>query len=71
MNPTVSVPEKKAEGVLVQMETFASATDDIPSEATLVRYDDFAKRSATDDADEKDVDKDFYKQSNAQYYSPA
>lgn len=71
--PSVSVNEKKLDGVHVQMETFASVTDAPESNATLVQYDnDSAKQSPTEVyGREPDENNEFYKKSNAEYYSAA
>ncbi|KAI0703732.1 hypothetical protein BC835DRAFT_901303 [Cytidiella melzeri] len=73
--PSVSLNEKKLDGVHVQMETFASITE-APSNTTLVQYnDDSAKPSPTDtfegDGEVPGADRDFFKRSNEEYYSAA
>lgn len=79
--PSVSLNEKKMDGVHVQMETFASVTPE--SNATLVqlaRGDDEGEPSPTDTyGGDKDGDGDgeghmhgdFFKRSNEEYYSAA
>lgn len=76
--PTLSViTEKKSMmdgGVHVQMETFASVTD-APSDATLVRYDSEGNPSKWENENDgegtDEVNKDFYKKSNVEYYGAA
>lgn len=63
-------------GVHVQMETFASVTE-APSDSTLVRYDSDGALSAKqspvtyDVEGEGEVNRDFFKKSNVEYYSAA
>ena len=60
------------------METFASVTDDVPNDKVFGPYDSSSKTLTptesgdTLDPEAQDVDKtDFFKRSNAEYYSAA
>lgn len=69
LGPSVSINEKKLDGVHVQMETFASVVDESPSDKTL--YESSAKAMTPDgyDVEAQESSTDFFKRSNAEYYT--
>lgn len=77
LGPSVSLSEKKLGGVHVQMETFASVADDVPSDKAYSPYDNSSKTLTpvdsgdTLDPEMQDGKTDFFKRSNAEYYTAA